>query len=52
MCAILCNKASHIVVLQVVGVKGPLVDKAYAMEINPLIDLGWHHQSVAFIVLY
>lgn len=38
-------------VVQVVGVKGPLPDKTYSMELNPPIDMGWHHQSVAFIVL-
>jgi len=38
-------------ILQVIGVKGPLQNKAYAMELNPPIDMGWHHQSVAFIVL-
>ena len=43
-------------VLQVIGVKGPLppldgVNKTHAMEITPPSDLGWHHQSVAFIVL-
>lgn len=42
--------------LQVIGVKGPLppvdgMNKTHAMEINPPFDLGWHHQSVAFIVL-
>lgn len=37
--------------LEVVGVKGPLPDKAYSMEMNPPMDMGWHHQSVAFIVL-
>lgn len=37
--------------LEVIGVKGPLQDKNYAMEMNPPMDMGWHHQSVAFIVL-
>ncbi|KAL3148609.1 hypothetical protein ABBQ38_014037 [Trebouxia sp. C0009 RCD-2024] len=42
--------------LEVIGVKGPLppvdgMNKTHAMEINPPFDLGWHHQSVAFIVL-
>ncbi len=41
---------------QVIGVKGPLppqndIEQTIAMEINPPHDLGWHHQSVAFIVL-
>ena len=47
---------SHSVVMQVIGVKGPLppqndIEQTIAMEINPPHDLGWHHQSVAFIVL-
>lgn len=42
--------------VEVIGVKGPLpsvdgMNKTHAMEINPPFDLGWHHQSVAFIVL-
>jgi hypothetical protein len=42
--------------MQVIGVKGPLppqndIEQTIAMEINPPQDLGWHHQSVAFIVL-
>lgn len=38
-------------VSQVVGVLGPLPDRTYSMELNPPIDMGWFHQSVAFIVL-
>lgn len=42
--------------LEVIGVKGPLppqmdIEQTIAMEINPPHDLGWFHQSVAFIVL-
>lgn len=37
--------------LEVIGVKGPLQDQTYAMDLNPPRDMGWHHQSVAFIVL-
>ncbi|DBA92614.1 TPA: hypothetical protein ACH3X1_002833 [Trebouxia sp. C0004] len=42
--------------LEVIGMKGPLppqndIEQIIAMKINPPQDLGWHHQSVAFIVL-
>lgn len=48
-----CAVASELreFVLQVVGVLGPLPDKTYSMEMEPPIDMGWFHQSVAFIVL-
>lgn len=43
---------------KVIGVLGPLPgdkkgdpDKAYAMEMHPPRDMGWFHQSVAFVVL-
>lgn len=38
--------------VQVIGVLGPLPgDKKYAMELKPPQDMGWFHQSVAFVVL-
>lgn len=42
--------------IEVIGVKGPLppqfdIPQTIAMDINPFQDLGWHHQSVAFVVL-
>lgn len=51
-----CQTYDQAGMLQVVGVLGPLpmvdnINKTHAMEINPPFDLGWHHQSVAFIVL-
>lgn len=51
MCCCEQQLVSWRVCLQVVGVKGPLQDKTYSMELEPPIDMGWFHQSVAFIVL-